>query len=243
MGLLPRPISADSYGQGMARAIIAAGGWAHPGDDIVEAVQTLIKPHGFAEVDVVRDGASFIQALQQSCDLLAVGSCWFSMGDARYTDDQRAEYAVEMTPALAQSLGQARDDGCALFALHTAVICFDGLPVWREWLGGAWNWQTSFHPPPAEMDVEPVAHEALSFEPFVVSDELYQGLDVDDAVTVVAQSGAGHPLAWLQETEHGRSTVNLLGHDHRSLSNEHHRALNEQLLAWVLDTRGEERDG
>lgn len=219
----------------MRRAVVAAGGWAHPGDDLVEAAQALIEPQGFDEINVVRDAVSFVAALEQPCDLLVVGACWFSMTDARYTEEQRREYAVHVTPELAEALRQVRDAGCPLLALHTAVICFDGSPLWRDWLGGAWNWQTSFHPPPEPMHAVPGNHGVLTFEPFAVTDELYQGLDVDSRVTVVAQSEMGHPLAWLNTTPHGRSAVNVLGHDHRSLRNPRHREFNESLLAWLLN--------
>lgn len=233
----PRRTSVDRYRLAMRRAIIAAGGWAHPGDDIIAAAQSLITPHGFAQVDVVRNGHALAQALTQQCDLLIVGACWFSMSDDRYTEAQRAEHAVPLTTALTDALVRVRNAGCPVLALHTAVICFDGAPEWREWLGGTWNWQTSFHPPPAEIEVhpsEPAATSSVSFDPFVVSDELYQGLDLDDGVSVIAESAHGDPLVWLHETTTGRSAVNVLGHDRRSLADPAHQQLNQQLLGWLL---------
>lgn len=217
----------------MGRAIIAAGGWAHPGDDIVDAAQALIRPHGFQRVDVVRDGTSFVEALETPCDLLVMGACWFSMSDARYNDEQRAEFALPWSPALASSLQRTRDSGCALLALHTAVICFDDMSVWSDWLGGAWNWETSFHPPPASVGVSAATASPLPFEPFEVTDELYQGLDVHDDVVVVAES-QGHPLVWLHETPMARCAVNLLGHDRRSLADPNHHDLNGSLVRWLL---------
>lgn len=218
----------------MARAIIAAGGWAHPGGDIIDAAQTLIEPHGFQQVEVVRDGTSFVDALEQACDLLVVGACWFSMSDARYSDEQRSEFALPWTTALANSLRRTREAGCALLALHTAVICFDGMPVWSDWLGGAWNWDDSFHPPPALLRVGPTGDGQIPFDTFEVIDELYQGLDVHDDALVVARSER-HPMAWLHETSTGRCAVNVLGHDRRSLADPNHLNLNKQLLGWLLD--------
>lgn len=222
------------------RAIIAAGGWAHPGDDIIAAASGAIEHHEFDQVEVVRDAASFVTALGQPCDLLIVGACWFSMSDDRYTDAERAEHGVPLTPALTDALDRRRAAGCPLLALHTAVICFDGTPEWSAWLGGHWDWRRSFHPPPSRIDVRPTpptgsVQPAVSFDQFGVVDEFYQGLDVSAEVLVVAESADGHPLAWLHETPLGRCAVNVLGHDQRSLANAGHQQLNAELLGWLLD--------
>ena len=216
----------------MRRAVLLAGGWAHPGDDQVAAVTDLLAERSF-EIQVVSDPAEAPEALEQGCDLLVVAACWFSMTDARYTDEQRRDHAVQLSPALEQSLVKLREQGCPLLAMHTAMICFDGLDSWASWLGGTWNWETSGHPEPEPVLVQPASDAPITFSSFTVTDELYQGLDVMNGVDIVAHA-QGHPLVWLRTTDAGRAAVNLLGHDERSLGDPAHRALNGRLIDWLV---------
>ena len=185
------------------------------------------------EIRVVRDPAEAPAALAEGCDLLVIAACWFAMTDARYTDEQRRDHAVPLSSALAQSLTALRDQGCPVLALHTAVICFDGHATWTDWLGGSWNWETSWHPEPGSILVQPADATPITFSSFTVFDELYQGLDVTDDVRLVATAD-GHPLVWLRSTDVSRAAVNLLGHDERSLGDPAHRDLNSQLIDWLV---------
>jgi hypothetical protein len=221
----------------VARAVVLAGGWAHSPDPVVQASHHLAAPLGF-EIEVVTTPDEAEAALDAACDLLIVGACWFGMHDDRYSDTQRSEFAVAFTPELEQALGQQRAAGCPLLALHTAVICFDAAPLWVDWLGGTWNWQTSWHPEPAEItvhaDLSPLGAEEELSNPFVVVDELYQGLDVSGSSAVVATSADGHPLSWVKEDRHGKTAVNLLGHSTESLGSAGHTALNQALVRWLV---------
>lgn len=216
----------------MSRAVLWAGGWAHPPEDSIAAVTARLELRGF-DVAVVTDPGDAASSIDESCDLLVVSACWFAMTDERYTAEQRAEYAVGADAAREAALDGLRRAGCPLLALHTAVICFDGWSPWREWCGGTWNWETSWHPPPADLAVVGVVGSPIEVDTFSVTDEEYQGLDVDD-VESVATSGGGHPLVWLHGTDHGRAAVNLLGHDARSLDHPDHQALADRLLDWLL---------
>ena len=215
----------------MRCAVLLAGGWAHPGHDQVAAMCDLLAERSF-ETRVVLDPAEAPAALDEGCDLLVVAACWFAMTDARYTDEQRRDHAVPLSSALAQSLTRLRDQGCPVFALHTAVICFDGHDTWTDWLGGSWNWETSWHPEPGSILVQPADATPIEFSRFAVVDELYQGLDLTEDVDLVAADG--HPLVWLHTTDSGKAAVNLLGHDERSLGDPAHRDLNGQLIDWLV---------
>ena len=215
------------------RAVLAAGGWAHPGTDLIAAVRVLVD-NRVDELVVVTDPDRFASELQAGCDLLIVGACWFAMNDERYNAEQRRDHAVQVTPRLEAALAKLHDDGCPLLALHTAVICFDALPVWRSWLGGSWDWAASWHPEPGEMQVVPSENHELTVEGFTVTDELYQSLQVDPEAVVVAASPAGDPLVWLHNTGRARCAVNVLGHDRRSLDHPDHQQLNAQLVDWLL---------
>jgi len=196
---------------------------------------SLLHQRGFS-LAVVTDPDQVAIEIAAGCDVLVVGCCWFAMADERYTDAQRHLHAVPFDGALREAVTSVIIAGCPVLALHTAVISFDGDPVWTNLLGGAWNWAASWHPEPSLMTVQPVTGTPIAFEGFSVVDELYQGLDVHETVTVVAESDRGDPLVWLHDTT-GRAAVNLLGHDARSLCDPAHRQLNERLLDWLLAPR------
>ena len=75
------------------RAVHRAGGWMHEPGPAVDGVDALLDSRGFVcePVDRFDDVCA---ALDAPCDLLVVSACWFSMSDARYTDDQRRDWAV-----------------------------------------------------------------------------------------------------------------------------------------------------
>ncbi|MEO1060481.1 MAG: ThuA domain-containing protein [Actinomycetota bacterium] len=217
-------VASSEDGPRVRRALVLAGGWMHPPDEPVAAVRRTLATPAW-DVAVVTEPAQVADAVGDGCDLLVVASCWFSMTAERYTDDQRAAWAVHRDARRESALASLADGGVPVLALHTAVICFDGWPLWRDWLGGVWSWDRSWHPEPRPMSVraEPGAPvESTSFEPI---DEEYTDLDIDPAVVVVARSAGGQPLVWVHEAAGRRAAVSLLGHDHRSLDHPEHRRL------------------
>ena len=208
--------------------MILAGGWAHPPGDSVAAATRLISAD--FEPIAVTDPEQVVDALELGCELLVVSACWFSMTDDRYTAEQRAEFAVARNPDREAALDERRVTGCPLLALHTAVICFDGWQPWGQWLGGSWNWETSWHPPPAALAVHSDPDAPIGFAPFTIVDKEYQGLTVAPDVQRIARSANGNPLAWFHDSGEGRAAVNVLGHDSRSLDDPSTVALNTALL-------------
>ncbi len=192
----------------------------------------------FAEVDVVTDPFEVAASLQGDIDLLVVNACWFAMTDARYNDSQRAEFAVPRNEHLEASIARQLDAGTPLLALHTAVLCFDGWSPWVDALGAAWDWSTSFHPPPSELTIQPEPGTTLLSEPIVVLDEEYQGLQMSARVELVAHSASGHPLVWTVSSGAGRVAVDLLGHGSTSLDNPGHRLLIDNLIDWLCEFGG-----
>lgn len=213
--------------------MVLAGGWMHPPADSARALTAVVAAWGMDAV-VVTDPTAVAGALAEPCDLLAVSACWFSMAARRYTDEQRAAWAVGPDPRRDGALLDAIDGGTPLLAVHTAVLCFDGWDPWTRCLGGRWNWGNSFHPAPTEIQVTPEPAGPLTFEPFTVVDEEYQGLDLDPQSVVVGRSAAGHPLIWLREDGRRRAAVSVLGHDRRSLDHLDHRALLNHLVGWAV---------
>ncbi|MEM9034718.1 MAG: ThuA domain-containing protein [Actinomycetota bacterium] len=217
------------------RALVLAGGWMHPPDDPVAAIGGLLAAPAW-EVDVVTSPYVVAAAAEEVVDLLVVAACWFSMTAERYTDEQRAEWAVGRDADREAALQRLADSGVPVLVVHTGVICFDGWPLWREWLGGVWSWERSWHPEPLPMSVVPEAGEPLGLEPFEVVDEEYTDLDIGDDVTLVARSDGGQPLVWLHELDGRRAAVSLLGHDARSLDAPAHRSLLDALVEHLVPT-------
>ena len=225
----------------------------HPPDEPVATLSRLLADRGMA-VEPVTEPSAVTGALQAPPDLLVVAACWFSMTDARYSDEQRAGWAVPSDPVREQAIADAVAAGTAVLSLHTGVICFDDWVGWEQVLGGRWDWSTSSHPPPAELAIEPVGGDIdigsdmefggdigggsdINIEPFTVVDEEYRGLRVGDDSRIVARSAEGHhPLVWLIDGS-PRRAVDLLGHDRRSLDHPGHRRLLGQLIDWLLAGR------
>lgn len=209
----------------------------HAAPEPSEILANLATEHDLS-TDVLTDPAAVCDALsptaqQADVSLLVVASCWFSMSDERYTDEQRASWAVGRDATREAALLAAAKRGVPLLALHSAVICFDGWDEWGRWLGGHWDWSTSSHPPPTELAVRPEPGASLAVEPFSVVDEEYQHVAVGPQAEILARSGSGHPLVWLRDGEL-RAAVCLLGHDRRSLDQPGHRALLGQLIDWLV---------
>lgn len=174
-------------------------------------------------------------AMAGSCDLLVVSACWFSMTQDRYSDQQRAVNAVGPARQPRRAIEDAWRGGCPVLALHTGIISFDDWAAWPMILGGRWNWETSWHPPPGPLHVVPEPGATVAVEPFSVVDEEYQGLEVLPSSRVVARSENGHPLLWTSQQAGGRAAVSLLGHDSGSLREPRHQAALHGLIDWLTE--------
>ena len=128
-----------------------------------------------------------------------------------------------------------------LLALHTAVICFDAHPIWKQLTGASWNWSASSHPPVGEFEVSitaagsqhPVTAQAQNF---LLADELYGFLDqVPDLIPLLTAPylGVEQPLLWAQSIGSGRVVTDLLGHSVESLSNATHQDVLTRAAFWA----------
>ena len=71
--------------------------------------------------------------------------------------------------------------GGGLLALHTAIICFDDWPGWKDILGGRWQWGRSSHPPYGRSKCVPTRPTIRCFAAlpaFNLDDEAYGNLDL-----------------------------------------------------------------
>lgn len=142
-------------------------------------------------------------------------------------------------------------DGGGLLALHTAVICFDGEPLWRELCGAVWDWTTSSHPPEGPVQVAPTVAAAghpvtATAEPCTVHDELYGPLDtVQDVVPLLTGTvdGTTRPVLWARRVGRGRVVTDLLGHGVESLRHPVHRRVLAAALDWIGGRAGGGHEG
>lgn len=218
-------------------ALVVCGGWAHPADMTGPPTAAALAACGFdAELATDLDAAG-LRLGTQAFDLLVVHACSFQMHDARYTPEQRAEFARLTPPAVRVGIAAHLAAGRPMLALHTAPISFDDWPEWPGLVGATWSWERSNHPPPGRFVVE--VDPAFGVPSFEVVDELYRFVepapDAHLVATATDDDGMTHPIVWLHEAGPARVAYSSLGHDETSLANPGHRALLAALVAWLCD--------
>lgn len=229
----------------MSRNLLLSGGPIHDFAGSSAALVQLLDSDGVETVVV--DEPAHAAALLRDGDgdgaggfsTVTVNALRWSMPDARHA--HLRHHALTVAPDdLAAVDGFVRSGG-GMLALHAAVICFDGDPVWRELCGASWDWTASTHPPlgPVHVSATPAgrAHPVTGgVADFVVTDELYSDLDaVEDLVPLLdgSQQGRTQPVLWAREVGRGRVVTDLLGHDDASLRHPAHREVLARAVAWA----------
>ena len=230
--------------------LLITGGWAHDFVHTAPVLATIIDGTAAVSVktDVVDDLDEAARALAtRDFDVITVYACWFRMLDPRYSEENRARWSRTLTPELRAGLEEHRDSGRPLFAMHTAPICFDEWPQWGEWIGGAWQWGTSFHPAPAELTIDVVGDHPIvhGMSTFTITDERYSKLarSPQSAVQLASRPlEAGdtgtEPTLWVHDRPERRAVFNALGHSVSSLEHPNHRTLIRRSMAWLLGEPG-----
>jgi type 1 glutamine amidotransferase len=229
----------------MARNLILAGGIGHPFETAAPALAAILDDVGIA-CDVTFDIEAGLAALAKGgYDLVTVYALrWRMLGNEKYAP-HRAQWAFSLSDTGRQTLTGFVRDGGGLLGLHTACICFDDWPGWKDLLGGAWIWGKSFHPPYGPVAARPTAepHPITAGLPgFALRDEVYSALDlmpdVKPLLTAVAtgQDGAGAvaPIAWARTFGRGRVAFDALGHDRAALEEPVHRRIVARSALWAL---------
>ncbi len=220
------------------KAIILAGGYAHPFAETGAALSNLADRAGLASILYGEVEPALAQLRSQ--DLLVVNALWWSMSQHPKYAPHRVAHARDLPPGAMNAMARHVALGGGLLAIHTATICWDREPRWKELLGGGWTWGRSHHPPLGEVTVAPTAAGAAlsgSAAPFALVDECYHGLDPGIDCEILAHAGAGgdppaQPVVWRRRVGAGRVAVDALGHDAASLAAPSHAALLLGLLRW-----------
>lgn len=224
----------------MLRNLILTGGWAHNFPSSSAVLAGVLSPVATsAIVDDLGDAARQLNSGQ--FDVLTVYACWFTMTDARYTDEQRAEWARTTPGDLRDAVARHLDAGRGLCALHTGLLCFTDWEEWPGVIGGDWTWGRSWHPAPAAMRVDrrPQAgnHPVVAgIDTLEVIDERYCEIVARPGSEVLMSSDGPEgefPTVWVCDSHGGRCAYSSLGHDGVSLGEPTHARLVRRLVAWA----------
>lgn len=114
-------------------------------------------------------------------DVLTINALAFTMTQHEKYAPLRSVHAFAISDAEKATIRGHLASGGKLLGLHTAAICFDDWPEWQDYLGIAWQWGTSHHPPPCTLRID-------AEEPFETVDELYCDLALASGTEVLANA-------------------------------------------------------
>jgi len=222
----------------MAKNLIISGGIYHPFDETSAALAALMAPLG-VQSTITEDIEGALQSLDEY-DLVTLNCIrWRMIQNDKYIPF-RDEWAMELSETGRQSLHDHVHKGGGLLGMHTASICFDTWPEWKDLLGVMWHWNRSFHPEIADINVEiadgahPIVKGLQGFELF---DEIYHHLaPADDAPGLLfAKADEGRqPLMWARDVGKGRVVYDSLGHDASSIAHPTHARILQRSVLWAL---------
>ena len=230
----------------MARNLILTGGLRHPFADASLALREVLAGSSI-ESDITEDIEGGLGRLDGGgYDLLTIYALrWRMLGDEKYAP-HRAEWAFSLSQAGRDALTGYVRGGGRLFGLHTASICFDDWPEWKDVLGGQWIWGQSFHPPRGLVRATPAgpAHPITAGgNAFDVNDEVYSNLDLAPDIVPLMTATANvdgkdtdaKPVLWARSFGRGRVVYDALGHDRASIEQPEHRRIIVQGVRWLLE--------
>jgi type 1 glutamine amidotransferase len=225
----------------MKRNLLIAGGIYHPFEESSAALDRLLQTEGIeTEISFDIEGA-LARLATERFDLLTMNCLRWSMVQNEKYVPFREQWAMSLSmPARAAIVSHLRRGG-GLLGMHTASICFDDWPEWKDLLGVAWRWGRSQHPAlqPISVAIEAASHPITKgLEGFEVADELYCDLDQAAGLTILAR---GHcesvkeprPVAFARDQGLGRSVYLSLGHDTASIENRGNAALIAASARWL----------
>ncbi|CAO3439495.1 ThuA domain-containing protein [Azospirillum doebereinerae] len=225
---------------GPVRNLILTGGIGHPFADAAPALDGVLSGAGVVST-VTDDIEGGLEALEGGgFDLVTVYALrWRMLGNEKYAPHRDA-WAFSLSAAGRRRLARFVTDGGGMLGLHTALICFDDWPEWKELLGGAWVWGRSAHPPRGPVTLRPTAipHPLTEGLPaFTVNDEAYGNFDlaagVEPLATVEAEDGVAWPALWARHVGRGRAVADTLGHDRQTVEHPVHRRILTRAALWA----------
>src|SRR6185437_11488462 len=229
----------------MVRNLILSGGIGHPFADAAQALADLL-----CEIDVASEITEDIEGGLASLAggefrLLTVYALrWRMLTGDKYAP-HREKWAFSLSQNGRRNLAEFVTRGGGLLALHTAAICFDDWPQWKDLLGGAWVWGRSAHLPlgPIRFSARPASNFITAgVETFALRDEVYGNLDLTpdvEPLLVGSDSGGTWPVLWTRQAGAGRVVTDLLGHDRATIEQAVHRRILTRSVQWLLMPEGQ----
>ena len=226
----------------MTRNLIISGGIYHPFIETSAALAALMEPLGIQST-ITEDIEGALQSLHDY-DLVTLNCIrWRMIQNDKYIPF-RDEWAMELSQSGRDALLSHVHSGGGLLGMHTASICFDTWPEWKDLLGVMWDWDHSFHPEISDIkvDVADGAHPIVNgMQGFDLFDEIYHHLaattaDEDEAPGLLfAEADEGRqPLMWARDVGKGRVVYDSLGHDTGSITHPTHSRFIQRSALWAL---------
>jgi len=233
----------------MAKNLMLIGGIYHPFEESSAVLAESLKDVGIDStitLDIERGLEQL--AAGDRFDLLTIYALRFSMVQHEKYGPYKEAWAFSLTETGQSAIRSHVERGGGLLALHTASICFDNWPEWRDVLGGAWDWSRSFHPEINSIDIEIAAKEhpiVSGLNNFDIHDEIYHYLapapDVEPLLVAEASKEDGpQTIMWARSFGKGRVIYDGLGHDATSIANPTHQKILKRAALWTLNRSSEE---
>lgn len=225
----------------MIRNLILTGGIGHPFEQAAPALQHILGAEGVGS-EMTFDVEAGLRALATGrYDVVTVYALrWRMLGGEKYAP-HRARWAFSPSPEARAALRDHLTRGGGLFALHTALICFDDWDEWSDILGARWVWGQSSHPPRGGLKTQITGNASTltaGLDGFALAnDEVYGGLEWRDRVAPLMTARAdGYmseaPVLWTRRHGPAPVAIDLLGHDAESLEHPVHRAIVTRAVRW-----------
>lgn len=224
----------------MLKNLILTGGLYHAFEQSAATLAEVLREVSIASEITEDIDAGLEQLAQGDFDLLTVYALRWTMPQSKFAAD-RATHAYRLPASGRDAITSHLAAGRGLLALHTAAICFDDWPAWREIVGAGWTWGHSYHPPLGPVQVRPTgrAHPVVAgTTPFALSDEAYTDMpvaaDLQPLLEVRAENQTRYsPCLWVREIGGGRVVYDALGHDSASLQAPQHKAIVQRAARWI----------
>lgn len=233
----------------MSRALIVTGGIGHPFEDAASALAEVFQEIGIPSEIYFDIERGIARLASEHFDLVVVYALRWRMELGEKYAPHRAQWAFSLSHQSRETFRSFVSAGGALLALHTAIICFDDWPAWKDLIGGRWVWGQSEHPPRGPLWATPTHAPSgitTGLTEFTLdNDEVYSHLDLASDITPLLVARAGteparegqpevYPVLWTHHYGNGRVVCDLLGHDRAALEHPVHKQILQRSAQWLL---------
>jgi len=217
--------------------VLLSGGINHVFEESSSVIETMGRSYGLISHFAGHPDQAFELLKTESIKLFTVNALFWEMHGEKY-DPHREQWYFAISDQQREILRTFVSSGGRLLGLHTASICFSNCSDWSNYLGGHWQWSTSFHPPPEPLEIMPTAEgERMGLKAFTTIDEQYSSLhraqDTVPLMTATSRAGVTETVVWCRQEGSFKSAYSALGHDARAMTNQVTSGLLPRLLAWL----------